>query len=96
MVLFVRMKVMGKVQGVFYRAFVRTNALELGIRGTVKNMRDGSVEIVCEAKDELHFQQFAEAVTYNNRAGIKVENVDILERKRSDDFSFHDFRIIYD
>ena len=36
-------RVMGKVQGVWFRAYVRDNALSLNIDGWVKNDPDGSV-----------------------------------------------------
>ena len=35
----------GKVQGVFFRKFTKITADELGIKGFVKNMFDGSVYI---------------------------------------------------
>jgi acylphosphatase len=38
-------RVRGRVQGVGYRYFVEKAANELGIRGHVKNLRDGSVEV---------------------------------------------------
>jgi acylphosphatase len=38
--------VSGKVQGVFYRQSTREKAQQLGITGTVKNQRDGSVYII--------------------------------------------------
>lgn len=41
--------VQGKVQGVFYRASTKAVADQLGVRGTVKNMPDGSVHIEAEA-----------------------------------------------
>ena len=49
--------VSGKVQGVYYRQSTRERAAELGITGTVKNLRDGSVHIIAtgtkEQLDEL-------------------------------------------
>lgn len=40
--------VRGKVQGVFYRAFVREQALALGLSGWVMNLPDGAVCLVAE------------------------------------------------
>ncbi len=40
--------VTGRVQGVFYRSFVRTRAQLLNLKGWVKNTMDGCVEIVFE------------------------------------------------
>lgn len=40
----------GKVQGVFYREFVRREAETLGVSGFVRNLKDGSVEIVAEGE----------------------------------------------
>ena len=37
--------VTGRVQGVGFRWFVQQAAVRLGVRGTVRNMRDGSVEV---------------------------------------------------
>ncbi|RZK49461.1 MAG: acylphosphatase [Pedobacter sp.] len=48
-----QIKVTGKVQGVFYRASTKAVADQLGIKGTVKNMPDGSVEIVAEGSSIL-------------------------------------------
>lgn len=38
----------GRVQGVFFRAYTRDKALELGLRGWVRNIPDGRVEAVFE------------------------------------------------
>ena len=38
--------VRGRVQGVGYRAFVEYEAMQRGLRGWVRNRRDGSVEAV--------------------------------------------------
>jgi acylphosphatase len=40
--------VKGRVQGVFYRAFTRDSATQLGLHGWVKNLYDGRVEAVLE------------------------------------------------
>ena len=44
-----RLYVSGRVQGVAYRFFARSTALQLGVTGFVRNLADGRVEIVAEA-----------------------------------------------
>ncbi|KAJ6913650.1 hypothetical protein NC651_016016 [Populus alba x Populus x berolinensis] len=41
---FVRVMIKGRVQGVFYRNWTVENAIRLGLKGWVRNRRDGSVE----------------------------------------------------
>ena len=38
-------RIVGRVQGVGFRWWTRQTATELGLRGTVRNARDGSVEV---------------------------------------------------
>jgi acylphosphatase len=45
--------VKGKVQGVFFRAFVQAEALKLGLTGFVQNLSDGSVKVVAEGEKPL-------------------------------------------
>jgi acylphosphatase len=46
-------KVRGKVQGVFFRASTKEKALELGVKGIVRNEPDGSVYIEAEANSDI-------------------------------------------
>ena len=45
-----RVIVRGRVQGVGFRWFVVRNARALGVRGTVRNRRDGAVEAILQAE----------------------------------------------
>ena len=38
-------RVQGKVQGVGFRMWVRHTGTQLGLRGSVRNLKDGSVEV---------------------------------------------------
>jgi acylphosphatase len=43
--------VSGRVQAVGFRAFIRRNAVMLGVRGYVENLGDGRVHAVLEGED---------------------------------------------
>jgi acylphosphatase len=47
-----RVFVSGRVQGVFFRVFVRKHAVESGIRGYVRNLMDGRVEAVFQGSPD--------------------------------------------
>jgi acylphosphatase len=44
-------RVTGRVQGVFFRAWTRQQAIELGVNGWVRNCSDGSVEAHLEGDE---------------------------------------------
>ncbi|MEE4256679.1 MAG: acylphosphatase [Bacteroidales bacterium] len=46
-------KVYGKVQGVGFRFYTQKTAVEMGVKGYVKNERDGSVYIEAEAPADI-------------------------------------------
>ena len=49
----VRLLVSGRVQGVYFRAFTRKKALQLGVNGYTRNLADGQVEIIAEAEEDI-------------------------------------------
>jgi acylphosphatase len=48
----VRVTIEGRVQGVWYRGWTEDQATEFGLRGWVRNRRDGSVEAVFAGPEE--------------------------------------------
>jgi len=46
----VHVRVSGRVQGVYYRAYTRDRAKSLGINGWVRNIPGGGVEAVLEGE----------------------------------------------
>ncbi|HNQ53921.1 MAG: Acylphosphatase [Euryarchaeota archaeon ADurb.Bin190] len=46
----VHVRVSGRVQGVYYRAFTRERAMALGVKGWVRNVPGGGVEAVLEGE----------------------------------------------
>ena len=65
----------GRVQGVFYRAFIRELAYNLGLNGWVKNLRDGRVEVVFEGEKELIDKAIKEC--YVGPPGARVTDIDV-------------------
>ncbi len=67
---------LGPVQGVGFRYTVRALANRFDVTGYVKNMTDGSVELVVEAK-KSEFESFLQAI--NNRLGHYIRDTKIEE-----------------
>ena len=47
-----RLTIIGSVQGVFFRQFIKENADKLKIKGYVRNLEDGKVEVFLEGQNE--------------------------------------------
>lgn len=73
----VHLTVRGRVQSVGFRAFVEEAAFDLGLKGWVRNRRDGSVEAVA-AGTPTAVDALIEAVRRGPRAA-RVDGVDITE-----------------
>ena len=69
--------VIGKVQGVFFRASTKAVADQMGVRGLVKNEKDGSVYIEAEA-DKTTLEMFLDWCK-EGPDKAKVENVEVVD-----------------
>ena len=71
-----RLRVTGRVQGVWYRGWAVEQAVMLGVDGWVRNRRDGSVELLVSGPDAA-----VEALIGRCQAGppaAQVERVEML------------------
>jgi acylphosphatase len=69
-----RIRVTGRVQGVFFRAWTREQAQRLGVAGWVRNCADGSVEALVEGEEAA-----VEAMIASMRQGPEGARVVALE-----------------
>ncbi|MHA1506906.1 MAG: acylphosphatase [Candidatus Asgardarchaeia archaeon] len=81
----------GLVQGVGFRYFVYSRARGLGIKGWVRNLSDGRVEIVGEGDAEA-IKDFIKEVS-RGPVMAKVSKVEVIEEKFTGEFK--DFRVTY-
>ncbi len=65
----------GRVQGVFFRDFTRRQAWALGLTGYVRNVPDGTVEVVAEGPQDV-LQQLVGHIKVGP-SGARVEKVDL-------------------
>lgn len=52
-VIHLRFIISGRVQGVWYRKHAKEKADELGVLGNVKNLKDGTVELMAQGEASL-------------------------------------------
>jgi len=82
--------VKGKVQGVWYRKGTWEKAMELGIKGTVKNLPNSSVYIEAEG-EENQLKLFLDWCA----KGPKYAEVSDVSYKESDIMQYNFFEILY-
>lgn len=82
--------VSGRVQGIFFRYHTQELAQRLGVKGWVRNLRDGRVEAVFEGERE----QVEEMVKFcrTGPPGAKVNNVEVKWENYLGEFSGFEVR----
>ena len=79
----VRLLISGRVQGVWFRASTREVATGLGLRGWVRNLPDGRVEVIAQGTDSQ-----AESLIEWCREGppgSRVARVEVFEVEPTDE-----------
>ena len=74
----------GRVQGVFYRVWIREQAQELGLSGWVRNLEDGRVEAVFEGPRDKLEKMVKKCYKGPQLAGI--EHIDVNWEKATGEF----------
>ena len=82
-------RVIGRVQGVFYRAFTQEVAQALGVTGWVKNAVDGSV-IMHACANQITLENFHERL----KAGPPKAKVERMEAQIIPQVNYEGFKII--
>ena len=82
------LSIRGRVQGVFFRAWSREQAEELGVSGWIRNRPDGHVEAHVEG-DRAAVEQIIERL----RKGPPAAEVDDLRTWDADVFDFTGFEV---
>lgn len=83
----IRIRVTGKVQGVFFRQSTLEKATELGIKGFVRNETDGSVYIEARGSKMEAFLEWL------HQGPARAEVDQVKAGKIEDERSFEDFHI---
>ncbi|MCK4336200.1 MAG: acylphosphatase [Candidatus Aenigmarchaeota archaeon] len=86
----VHLLISGEVQGVFFRANTRRAANELGVKGWVRNLPNGMVEVVAEGRKPT----LDRLIEYCRKGpdGAGVENIEIKWEEFKNEFRGFDVR----
>lgn len=72
----------GKVQGVFFRNYIKDKAHELGLVGFVQNMPEGSVEVLIQGEEEdieTLLEHIKKGPVFSNIRNIDITWADALQ-----------------
>ena len=86
----VRLYIKGTVQGIFFRQFIKENAERNDVKGFVRNLEDGRVEVFIEGDNE-NIEKMIELCNKGPKHS-KIDNVEVKEEKIQD---FKEFKILH-
>ena len=79
----------GTVQGVFFRKFIEDKAKNFGLKGFVRNIDDGKVELIIEGEDSKINEMLK--ISKQGSPHTKIEKTEIQELQHQ---GFSDFKIL--
>jgi acylphosphatase len=87
----IRCNIKGRVQLVMFRNFTRTIARALGLKGYVKNLKDGSVEVLSQGEKE----NLKEFLIHLNKGPIlaRVDSIGVSWMEPKEEYE--GFNIVY-
>lgn len=74
----------GRVQGVFFRDFTRREASALGLKGYVRNVPDGTVEVIAEGPREI-LERLLQQLRIGS-SSARVDRVDVQWQEPTGEF----------
>jgi len=86
----IRIHITGMVQGVFFRKFIKDQADKIGVKGYVRNLEDGRVEVVIEGKEQAVNEMLKicrKGAPYSQVKELEIEDL------RTEDFK--EFKILH-
>lgn len=83
-----RVYITGTVQGVLFRKYIEEQANKIGIRGFVRNLNDGRVEVIMEGRDDKVNEMLD--ILRQGTQHAQVRNVEVEELKHQ---GFEGFKI---
>jgi acylphosphatase len=86
----IRMYISGTVQGMFFRGFVKENAEKYNVKGFVRNLEDGRVEVFLEG-DNNDVEKMIELC----KKGPKHAEIRSIELKDEKFQDFKTFKILH-
>lgn len=84
-----RVKISGQVQGVSFRKFLKDEADKIGLKGHVRNLDSGEVEVIAEGSPEEVEKMIA--ICKKGNAITSVKGVDLQDMNH---IGFDDFKIL--
>lgn len=86
----VKILVSGRVQGVYFRLFTQNKAKHFSVKGSVRNLPDGRVEIIAQA-DNLIIEKF---IKWCRKGPVtaRVDHVEITELEPDETLTSFDIK----